>query len=495
MLNEGIRRFLRDESGGYTVWSLLWFMIYVAIGGLAVDMSDGYRTKAILQSTADAGALAAIMSLPDQADGRLQAVNFSYDNMLQNVHGTAVRPEDVVFGTWVFAPAGFSENAVAPNAVRVLSRRASANENPLATNFLRIIGLLEWDVNAVAIAARFVPDCLLQGNSFVAGNRVDMTSNNILDNTCVHGQNIYEDPAHDYSVEIQNNGTIYDGTQISMPDLDDMIDRPTICSNEGLCEPGVVVYGDMMPKDAFVIDDIITGMLDTTSTDYLPGDLYGVDPETSETIYPTYNYLDLNNCANCTEIPPPVEYDPITGEPLPPDPNEPQTYEYTAVMDPDSVYVFTCNDPMDQLTLPSPALQPILQDVAIVSECRVNGQSNMHLEGVSIASSAIGGGSKGYEKATVQFPSGVQFGADDDCAPGGGVQLYASATVKISASALIDGLRIVAAGDAEITANMTADDINVQAGHNVRFTANADVGIGCVGDVEGFTAWHYRLVH
>lgn len=495
MLITSARKFLADEGGAYTVWSLVWFSIYVAIGGLAVDMSDGYRIKTVLQSTADASALAAIMSLPDEADGRLQAVNFSGDNMLQGRHGTVVRPSDVVFGTWVFSPAGFAPGGATPNAARVLSRRALDNENPLATNFLRIIGLVEWDVNAVAVATRFVPECLRGGNSFVAGNRVDMTSNNVIDNTCIHGQNIYEDPAHDYAVEIQNNGTIYDGTQISMPDLNDMIDRPTICSNEGLCQPGKVVTGDMMPRDAFLISEIVAGMLDTASTEYLPGDLYSLDSETQVIVHPTYNYLNLNDCADCVEIPPPVEYDPVTGQPLPPDPNAPKTYEYMAVMEPMNVYVFTCNDPMDQLVLPSTTTQLVLQQVAVISECRITGQSNMQLEGVSLASSAVGGGSKGYEKATIQFPAGVQFGANDNCAPGGGVQLYAAATVKISAAASIDGMRVVAAGDFEITANMTVNDLNVQAGHNVRFTANANVGTGCVGEVEGHLAWHYRLVH
>ena len=494
MLRLRVREFVHDEDGGYTVWSLLWFSIYVAIGGAAVDISDGYRIKTILQATADASALAAVMSLPDQADGRQQAIDYSRNNMLQNFHGTTVRPSDVEFGVWVHAAGTFTPNGVAPNAARVLARRAGGNENPLATNFLRIIGMTEWDVNAAAIAIQFVPECLRAGNALVAGNRVDVTSNNIFDNTCVHAQNLAEDPAHDYAVEIQNNGTIYDGTQISMPNTDDMIDRPTICSNDGLCEPGTIFGADMMPADAFSVEDIVEGMLDPTSTDYLPVDLYSDDPETAEMNPPTYNHLNLSDCEACVEVPPPVEYDPVTGEEIPPDPNASKTYEYTAVMEPGNVYAFTCDDPMDQLVLPSTDLQPVLQDVAIISECRIKGNSNMQLEGVAIGSSAVGGGSKPYNKATISFPSGVQFGLDDDCAPGGGVQLYSGASVHISAAAAINGMRIVARGDVDITANVTADDLNIQAGHNIKLTANGDIGTGCVGDVEGHHAWHYRLV-
>ena len=55
--SKSIRTFIGDENGGYTVWSLTWFMLYVALGGIAVDMSDAFRNQNILQSTADASAL------------------------------------------------------------------------------------------------------------------------------------------------------------------------------------------------------------------------------------------------------------------------------------------------------------------------------------------------------------------------------------------------------------------------------------------------------
>jgi Flp pilus assembly protein TadG len=58
VLHTSFRSFLRDESGSYTIWSLIWFSLYVAIGGLAVDMTDAYRNQTLLQSTADASALA-----------------------------------------------------------------------------------------------------------------------------------------------------------------------------------------------------------------------------------------------------------------------------------------------------------------------------------------------------------------------------------------------------------------------------------------------------
>lgn len=57
----GLRRFAADERGSYTLWSLVWFMLYVALGGVTVDVTDAYRNQTLLQSTADAAVLAAVM--------------------------------------------------------------------------------------------------------------------------------------------------------------------------------------------------------------------------------------------------------------------------------------------------------------------------------------------------------------------------------------------------------------------------------------------------
>jgi hypothetical protein len=490
--------FLRDERGSYTIWSLVWFSLYVAMGGLAVDMTDAYRNQTLLQSTADASALAGVMSLPNQDDGLAQALVYAADNMNPAINGNVLKDAEVIFGNWDSPTRTFTPGTTAPDAVRVITRRDDANGNPVATNFLRILGLWglpmdRWNISVEAVATKYVPECLLHVNSLIAGNRVDVTSNNIFNNVCVHGQNMIEDPGRDYAVEIQNGGTIMDGVEISMPYLEDMVDRPTICSNDGLCEEGVLIAGDMMPTDAFLVDEAITGMLDPTATDtdYLPGDLYSVDAETSELVLPYYDYIDLSNCEACVLVPPKAEFDPITGEKLPPGS---KTYEYTEVMEPGTVYVIGCSNPMDQLILPDPELQPVLLNVAVISECRIKGQSDMRLEGVLLASSAVGNGKKRYEKTNIHFPAGTRFGLQDNCAPGGGVRIYSGGSVHISAGASIDGMQIVARGDVELTANETIDGISIQAGQNIRLTANANLGTGCLGGVDGVFAWRYRLV-
>jgi len=40
MSSTRLHNFIRDDSGGYTIWSLIWFSLYVAMGGLAVDVTE-----------------------------------------------------------------------------------------------------------------------------------------------------------------------------------------------------------------------------------------------------------------------------------------------------------------------------------------------------------------------------------------------------------------------------------------------------------------------
>jgi len=494
MLVSRFKEFLGDESGAYTIWSLIWFSLYVCIGGLAVDITDAYRTRTQLQSTADASALAGVMSLPDEGAAVTHALAYSAQNMDPSIDDNqdVLTVDQVFVGNW--DGFGFTNGGSPANAVRVITRRADTNGNALATNFLRIIGLDRFNVVSEAVATRFVPGCLTNFNALVAGNKVDVTSNNTFLDTCMHGQNMIEDSGHNYAVEIQNNGTIGEGVEVSMSDLNDMIDRPTICSNDGLCEPGVVVEGDMMPSDAFLVGDAILAMQGPSAADYLPEELYVVDLDKEQILPPASVHIDLSNCDACDKVQAPMEFDPVTGLPLPPNPNGSDTYEYVEVMEPNTVYVFSCDDPMDQLVLPDPDLQPVLQQVAVISECRIMGHADMELVSVTLASSAVGEGAKPYDKATIQFPADVKFGADDDCAPGGGVQIYSAASVRISASAEINELRIVARGDVELTANEEADGINIQAGEDIRFTANANIGTRCSGTMQGAFAAHYRLV-
>jgi len=221
MFSTCIRRFIRDERGGYTIWSLIWFMLYVAVGGLAVDVTDAYRNEIMLQSTADASAMAAVFELPSEAGARAQAIAYSADNMDPGFNGNVLLDSEVVVGNWDFSTRTFTADSTDPNAVWVATRRAEQNQNPVGMNFLRILALFgltpEWNVSTEAIAAHFVPDCLQNG--IVAHNKIDITSNNTISDTCFHGQNLVDNPGGNEAVDIGNNNQIDCTAQISMPSL------------------------------------------------------------------------------------------------------------------------------------------------------------------------------------------------------------------------------------------------------------------------------------
>ncbi len=85
---EKLRRLnlLEHENGGGTIMGLLWFMLLVGLTGLAVDSTNGFRTKTGLPATANAASLAAVMDLPDEATALATAVTYAGLNTVGCYH-------------------------------------------------------------------------------------------------------------------------------------------------------------------------------------------------------------------------------------------------------------------------------------------------------------------------------------------------------------------------------------------------------------------------
>ncbi len=92
--------FLADQRGAGTIMGLMWFMLLVGITGMAVDTTNGFRSRTMLQATADAAALAAAIDLPDEAVAVATAVAYSADNMGTEINGSVLDPADVLIGLW-----------------------------------------------------------------------------------------------------------------------------------------------------------------------------------------------------------------------------------------------------------------------------------------------------------------------------------------------------------------------------------------------------------
>ena len=181
-----VTRFLADQRGAGTIMGLLWFMLLVGITGMAVDTTDGFRNRTMLQATADAAALAGAIDLPDQAAVVATAVTYAAENMPSPANGSVLDPADVRIGLWDGATRSLDIGAALPDSVMVTVRRSEANNNPVPVNFLRIVGLTNWNVQARAVAQRFIPECLKDG--LIARGIVDISSNNgFVNQICVHG--------------------------------------------------------------------------------------------------------------------------------------------------------------------------------------------------------------------------------------------------------------------------------------------------------------------
>jgi hypothetical protein len=455
MLRGYSREFLIDEHGAGTVMGLLWFILLVGIGGLAVDITDALRSQTMLQATADAAALAAVIDLPDEAAAVTTAVAYSDSNMAEEDYGTVLVEADVDIGSWDHATHIFSAGAALPDAVRVRTRRSFENENAVPVNFLRIIGLDTWNVTTYAIAQRFIPDCLTNG--LVARGIVDMSSNNTFSNDmCVHGQE---------GVQMQIHNEFEPGVRVTMPDLGNDLVTPSgsMDGNPGLADaageesldPRMVNHVDEIMDDLLTMQDYVTPLYIDTGLEVI-------------VVNENYNFADLE-----------------AGR----------------------VYHVECASNKN-VGIPN---NMVLSEIVIVADCQLGVGSGVEMNDVVLASRAGGNpggnpggqgnngqsgqGGAGIENANINVASNVIIGAADDCQPGGGVQIFSNASVHFSSTTTYNGVQIVVAGDVDLGArDEGVNGINVQAGGDITLTSNNRFGLCSGGAPNLLTVNYYRLV-
>ena len=437
MLNGRIHRFLADEDGFGTMWSLFWFLILCAFAGLAVDTTDGLRTRTMLQATADSAALAGAIELPDAGDARLTAVLYAQENMAPQLYGTVLDARDVHVGKWDAATRTLDTAAVKPDAVMVTTRRGEENVNPLPVSFLKLLGLDAWNVRAQAVAQRYFPECLNDG--LIARNKVYISSNNaFVNNICVHGKR---------GVQLSSNNFIEWGVAVSMYDIDTLaIPNSGYTSNVGLKES--LRESGLDPRMVDHVDAIMDTFLDPSTSPYLPA------------------YLD--STSSVQQVPPSFDF---------------------KTAEPGTVYHVVC-DPADTLLFGSKA---VIQDIAIISDCNVEFAAKIYMRNVFLG--LRNGGNGDVTAPNILVNAQVQFGQPDNCTPGGGVQIFSNASMEFHAQTTFDGVQMVAAGNIDLAAlEEGIRGISAQAGGDISLTSNNVFGL-CSGAAPNlFTVPYYRLV-
>lgn len=181
-----LTRFAKGEQGSVLVPAALAATVLIASAGLAIDYGYFHMMKKDLQVTADASALAASSMLTNQADARQVAVTYAGQNMPASLHGNVLLDQDVEFGEWNEASRAFLPLGTDVNAVRITTRRSAVNANPVQFSLGRVLGFVDQDLSAVAVAMMIPADCFQAGG--VAGGKVIFGQDAGLSGFCMYGR-------------------------------------------------------------------------------------------------------------------------------------------------------------------------------------------------------------------------------------------------------------------------------------------------------------------
>lgn len=429
------RMFLSDEGGGFSIWMITWFSLFVAMAGLSVDTTRGFQTKTMLQAAADAAALAAVIDLPRQENAVASAIEYAEKNLPPDLYGHVLDASHVDIGTWDSKNRTFAVGGEAPDAVRVLLRATKFNGNPILTNFLRIMGQDSWDIQALAIAQTFIPRCFTDG--LVARGFVDTSSNNQYFNQfCVHGQQ---------GVKLQSGNYFEPETNVSMPDLD-LLEIPSsgMTSNPGL--PQALREGYLDPRMVDHVPEIIAQLLNPASP------IIPLWIDTTKPVITVDTQFKLSDAI------------------------------------PGRIYHVTCSAPNKQINIPSTS---VLTKLIVISDCQVGIPAGANMQDMIVASKA----SAGNDGANIHFSSNIKLGKDDNCADGGGVQFLTTESLFISSSATFNGVQFVSAKNVTMGASDAGvKGLSVQAKGNIYLSSGNKFGLCNGDDPLLFTNGYYRLV-
>lgn len=492
MLNKSLSGFIQDERGSYTIWSVAWFMIYVGIGGLAVDATDVYRHETLLQATADSAALAGVMSLPNETDAVDQALAYAQDNMQRTSHGTVLAATDVKLGTWSFDERTFyTGGTAAPNAVYVTTRREESNSNPLRMNMLRFLSLagggdLWWNVNAEAVAVRGVSSC--HNNGMIAGGRLMLeTQNDFGEDMCLHGVE---------GMKVTKINTFAAGVSTS-----------TGCEGQGCVNNGPNGLDGAMDNDGFPPAWDIGGGYSEPLQPFGAASVDSVVYALRNLVPGTDAYSDFNSSVITAAASPELTslsstdfsgwtymWNPGAAPILKSyGPGETGWQSEVVLEDGETAAAFTIYEidcaGSSGITLPGGRYEY----AAIIANCPISAPTSvtLNLNNVVLAST--------WEPPK-PWHFGIKFSADANLGGAGkcdsaGVELYTTASsIKFAASGDIHDTQIFSAYDVEFAANTDGDvGVHIEAQNDIRITSRSTFGL-CDGVPNGAKAFTYRLM-
>ncbi|MFD1344082.1 pilus assembly protein TadG-related protein [Litorisediminicola beolgyonensis] len=149
-----LKRLARDTDGFGTVHAIALSAILALMGGAAVDISNAWRVREILQSTAEAAALSAAVRASEPMEDETPR-DVAQRITLSALDGTALATswdaDSFALGR-IDASKGFVRDQSPPNAVQVTLARTDALQRPVSLMFLQIFGFEPWSITGRATA-------------------------------------------------------------------------------------------------------------------------------------------------------------------------------------------------------------------------------------------------------------------------------------------------------------------------------------------------------
>ncbi len=467
-LTSRVLRFAADEEGGMAVGGVIFTMTFLAIGGLAVDMSNAVNQRTHLQLAADAAAHTALYVrnftlTATPSDAITAAVSMAERNMPDPLYGDVVNPRDVEFGTWNRATRTFTPDPNSRTAVRVETHRDEAGGNEVVTYLLRIIGFDSWNVRTSSVFETYVPDCLREG--FVAEDMVDIQSNNSYFNGfCIHSNDV---------VSLNSNNFFEAGTVVSMPDSD-RLDMPAsgAVTNIGLTQ--ALRYGAMQIR-------LINALREVPASPFATG---------SAAMW-TYIQLATRNGQLDYLTGTPRTINIVNGRPGPSGAASNTVQAGRDLLDrnqvlalrPNAVNYVYCSSTSTQLQIRQP-----LTNLVMITNCQINFNSGGALENGLIATLHT-------SASSISGSSDTRIGRIDNCAAGGGAQLISLGGMSFAAGVAIHGGQLIALREIEFAANgQGLRGTSIISGDTVSGTSNMEMGLCGSGMEDNLSLDYFRMV-
>lgn len=429
----GIQRFVEDEEGAGTILALYFMLMFLVVGGLAIDFNKTQTDLTQLQVATDSAAHAALYSRETmtESDAITEAVQVAEQFMGNSRFGSPITDADITFGTWNKETLSFTPALGSRSAVKVVSHMNQERSNPSRNLLLNIVGQDSFNLSRTSIYSTYRPPCFMEG--FVADDVVDIQSGNSFGSGfCIHS-NTY--------VSLNSNNTFEPGSVVSMPNLDDLdIPKSGFETNDGLA--AALRTGTYRLRILNMMDEIIDA-LRNGDDDWLPDFM----------VAPMYDSLTATKVE-------PVDF--LSN----------------------SITTVACGN-NGTLTMEAGTYS----DVIVITDCKVKFSQGAVLEDVWMVTT-------NSDPKSFNAPSGLQLGKNDSCAEGGGAVLITKGGFSAAADLQMYGSQILALGDIEFAANAEGiEGASMVSYGRIDGTSNMNMGF-CHGNgqEEVLQANYFRMV-